>query len=233
MKLTAKGIQNYLAVAVTAIVLTVLPYGNLLTAEAVVHDSSAIYADDVFVRFENGEEQSFRDKEEARRFLEAYLLQYRMNDICTDRYPVVRYSDHVVLRFPDDRRYDRNCQIEAIWDRFGSLEGDSASERIADMCCKLNERMIYDTDFADAAMLQSLEAGRGVCWHYVKIAAVLLRENEVPTAIVHGLLDGDSHVWLRCRLEDGTVVDVDPEVGILNDAQMKHLTVTPYITPCR
>ncbi len=232
MKLTAKGRQNYLAVVVAAIVLAALPCRGLLTSRAAA-DSSAVHAEDPFVRFENGEEQSFRNKEEARRFLEEYLLQYRMRDICTNRYPVVRYSDRVVLRFPDDRRYDRDALIETIWERFGSLEGASVPERIADMCYKLNEKMIYDTDFAGAPMDQSLEAGRGVCWHYVKIAAVLLQESEVPTAVVHGLLEGDSHVWLRCRLEDGTVVDVDPEEGILNDAQMKHLTVTPYITPYR
>ena len=229
MKLTAKGRRVCLAVAAAAILLAGLPCAGLPEAEAAVSDLSAAYTDDTFVRFENGEAQSFKDKEEAKRFLEEYLLQYRMYDIRTDRYPVVRYSGHVVLLFPDDRKYDRDHVVEEVRKRFGSPEGDSAPERIEDVCRRLNGRMVYDTAFAGAVMPLSLKTGRGVCWQYVKIAAVLLRESGVPTEVVHGLLDGDSHVWLRCRLEDGTVADVDPEEGILDKAQMEHLTITPYI----
>lgn len=210
--------------------MAVFPYGSPRIAEAAVIGSSAVYIDDTFARYENGEGLTFRNTAEARLFLEEYLLQYRIYDMGIGIYTVLRYDNHVELQFPDGMMYDRDRLDKSIREQFGTLKGNSAREQITDMCRRVNEKMVYDEDYADVALPQAMERGRGVCWHFAKIAAVLLREREIPTTVVHGLLDGESHVWLKCRVEDGTILNVDPVEGILDEEHMSHLTLTPYIS---
>ncbi len=223
------GIRKRLAVIMAAVLLPFLACDGIPAAEAAEHDAMVSGSGDAFVRFESGEAQIFANAVEAKAFLEEYLLQYRMLDIRSNRYWIVHYSDCVTLPFPKDGGYDRDGLTEGILERFGSLKGSTRLEKIRDMCRRINGKMEYDTELADITMTQALETGRGVCWHYVKIGAALLQESGVPATVAHGLLDGDSHVWLQCRLEDGTIINVDPEEGILDTEHMKHLTPAEYI----
>lgn len=199
-------------------------------AEEAAAGAYAAYTDEMFARFENGDRLSFRDKAEAGSFLEEYLLQYRLYDIRTEIYSVARYDDYVILLYPGEGEYDRDSLKQSILEQFEVPKGNTSIEKITDVCRTLNENMVYDMKFADAALPSALKNGRGVCWHFAKIAAVLLRESGVPTTVTHGLLERESHIWLQCRLEDGTVIHVDLEEGILDEEHMRQLTLTPYVT---
>lgn len=173
----------------------------------------------------------FGDRESARNFLSEYLLQYSLYKMSAENmiyhYPANMEYYCLVKRYPDGS--SRDAAKQAIAERFGSLEAETDEGKIDEVCRKLRTGLSYDPNMANFPVEEAVREGRGVCWHYSKIAAELLRDAGIPTDILFGEIYGENHAWLKCKLQDGTVIQVDPQKGILTEKDLTQYVETPFL----
>lgn len=79
----------------------------------------------------------------------------------------------------------------------------------------------YDSAYQSANMTEALQAGKGVCYHYARLAKETLEAAGIPAEYITGHLSADKsqlHVWIKAwdrekevwRYLDPTVLDSDP-----------------------
>ncbi len=162
-----------------------------------------------FVRFEAGEILRFSSTGEYYRFFEEYLTQYRLEDL-KGGYVLKGQA----LSIPEERKYDREAVRLAILERFPPAEDPDPRQTIDEVCRQIRDTIRYDKAASGLTVKEALDAGKGVCWHYVKIADVVLEQAGIPTEIIHGSARGIPHMWLKCRTGDQEIL-ADPQTGIL------------------
>ena len=166
--------------------------------------------------FEQTGSVTFNSNEEVLNFLEYYSIQYRLYDEVFN-YPIQNKStsengistETHTITMPNESKYDRNAVLNNIHNTFIPLRGDTPYEKLFDVCKQIKETMTYDLDYQHADLETAIINKRGVCWHYAKIAKVLLEDAGIQTEIMMGNLNGNGHMWIRCFI-DGKWCYVDP-----------------------
>lgn len=169
--------------------------------------------DGLAARFEQGERLTFPGRQEVLNFLEYYTYGYRLG------FPAGEYNlahtdgNGYSVMLGESMRYDRQSVRSLILSEVGPLSGDTPYEKIYDACRKL-DGWEYDASYSTKPMDEAIRNRKGVCWHFAKVAAVLLEDAGFETEIMVGLVDnygttGDAHEMLRCKV-DGKWIYVDP-----------------------
>lgn len=162
-----------------------------------------------FARFEAGESIAFSSIREYYNFFEQYLTQYRLEDL-KGGYPLTGMETSI----PDERRYDRESVRQHILTLFSLTDAMDPRETIEEVCRQIRSTIRYDQTASGLTLEEALASGCGVCWHYVKIADVVLEDSGIPTEIIHGSVLGTPHMWLRCQTGTQWLL-ADPQIGIL------------------
>lgn len=195
-------------------------YGQLPGGTPITHSLLAL----AFARFEAGETVRFTSLGEYYDFFEEYLTQYRLEDL-RGGYALTGME----LSIPEEKKYDREGVRQVILERFPMPPGLTPRQAVEEVCRQIPDAIRYDASAAGLTLEEALAAGQGVCWHYVKIADVILEQAGIPTEIVHGSVMGLPHMWIRCQTGNQSVL-ADPQVGILtaSDYQSRYRPY-PYL----
>lgn len=87
---------------------------------------------------------------------------------------------------------------------------------------EIHERMEYNERHTTISLIESVVMETGVCWHFSRIAAVLLNYVGIPTRIVTGLnSEGYGHCWCESDI-DGQLYTVDATSGDIWPGRYKH-----------
>lgn len=175
--------------------------------------------------YESGRAVFFESRETFLSFVSWYLTQYRLEDVFAAGY---RLEDGKSL-LGENKFYDRTALEEKILTSFSPLSGNSDREKILHACSQIRERMTYDAEAGTLSLGQALDSGKGVCWHFAKVAHFLLSRAGIPSRILFGTLNGIPHMWLCCSTESGHVW-ADPQGGILEAEDRKGYDVLPYLS---
>ena len=176
-------------------------------------------------RYEAGEILYFSTKEDFISYLDWYLTQYRLKD-------VIRYYslNDWMSYLPPQMQYDRDTLLAMIREQFPLPGGKPQIEEIKDVCRIVREGLEYDLAADKLPLDESIRSGKGVCWHYAKIAKVLLTDAGIPTKIVYGTAYGVPHMWLCCQTDNG-ILYADPQSGIIDpEIYTSHYVAGPYVT---
>ncbi len=175
--------------------------------------------------YEAGEALSFESREDFLSFVSWYLTQYRLEDMAASDYRMMNGQS----RLDENRLYDREQLKRKILHSFSPLSGSTDEEKIEHACRQIRSLLLYDPRSCHFSMTQALDSGMGVCWHFAKIAAVLLEESGIRTDLIYGSMQGIGHLWLSCRTESGTVW-ADPQTGIIRSSDLHFYLPAPYLS---
>lgn len=166
-------------------------------------------------KYENHHKLTFSNEAEFKNFLNYYLLQYQMYN--NNSFPVYfcRNSNDgsYSTTLGNQANYNRNITISSVLQKFGRLSVGNPYAQVNEACLKASS-MEYDVSSYNVSLQDSLKSNKGVCWHYSKIASILLNDAGVYTEIMTGnykAIDGSIglHMWIRCLI-NGKWVYADP-----------------------
>ncbi len=214
--------RKYVAALLTFSVLSLAQSSSVFGAVCPSSSESLVSAAE---RYESGAYLSFESSEDFLSFISWYLTQYRLKDMAASDY---RMTDGK-SRLAESGRYDREKLKKKILDSFSPLSGISDQEKIEDACRQIRSLLSYDPQSLRLSLDQALDSGTGVCWHFAKIASVLLTEAGIPSEPVFGTMGGTSHMWLCCRTEAGSVW-ADPQTGIISPSDLCLYQPSSYLS---
>lgn len=161
------------------------------------------------IQFETDQFVTLNNQDDILNFLEYYSLQYRLYDEVETLYITKNSDGTYTINLPDNKIYNRQETLDLIHATFTPLEGNTPYEKIFNLCQKIRYESTYDLEYKHSDLKTVLTDKRGVCWQYAAIGKVLLEDAGIQTEIMHGTLNGENHMWLRC-LVDGKWCYVDP-----------------------
>jgi hypothetical protein len=168
---------------------------------------------DTFDSFENGEVMYFDTWNEVDKYLSCYFLQYALDTIYPEQVAQWKCKDGKWQVYRT-KTYDRESMINAIREKYGELDGDTVDEKLVSVYEKLKDTG-YDLDYVRKSVSESLIDNKAVCWHYAKIAKVLLDDAGINSEVWWGKLvnssPGMAHTWLR--INEDKYYYCDPTVG--------------------
>lgn len=159
------------------------------------------------IQYENGETLRFNAQTDFLQFIEYYTVQYRLSTYNAP-YQLIQKNDFLTSTLADEYRYDREYIVNKIFTRFGTVVGNNDYDKIIDACDRVSQ-IIYDDSNTYCDVNSCIDTNKGVCWHYAKIASVLLDGAGIYNELMAGNFQGSSHMWLRCKVDDKWVY-VDP-----------------------
>lgn len=164
-------------------------------------------------RFEDGNRVYFNTENELLNFLEYYSLQYRLIDYDGEYYVYTEDNGQYSTALSKGQYYDREHLRHTIISKFGTLDNEvSDYDKLLDVCKKISSVMEYDLGYTSLSLEKALADNKGVCWHFSKIAKILLDEAGIENEIMIGYYEGNSHMWLR-SLIDGKWAYIDPTLA--------------------
>lgn len=168
---------------------------------------------DMARRFERGDKVKFKRQEDLLDFFEYYSLNYKLLDYKCE-YIVHQDNEGKYWASLDKNKiYSRDELRHKILDMFGTIDKDlSDYDKLLEVSKRIADNMEYDRSYIDLDLNKALTDKKGVCWHFTKIAKVLLEEAEVQTEVMIGFMDNESHMWVRC-LVDGKWLYSDPTLA--------------------
>lgn len=177
-------------------------------------------------RFEKGDKLTFSSLADRDEFLAYYMWQYRLKDQnCT--FLLNESNDKYTATLQSDGFYDREKYMQLIR-QLGPLEGNTAYEKIQALMDKLNsfDFGLYTLDYD---LQECMEKKIGCCFHFTRIAHMLLKDAGIPNEVVVGKCNGNNHGWIAAMI-NGKKVYIDPASVISGDDTCMLLN---YDTYCR
>lgn len=172
-------------------------------------DSTAYMGDDyeIYEAYENGQPiKTAKVSTQAQDFIDGYVNY----DLSQQGLEFIPENDGmtVVYTQPEEAQYDRSATMQHVIDVFGVDTSDNEYDTIMATGNRIWDKMYYSTAYMSATLDDAVDAGYGVCWHYARIAYVLLNAEGIPTRIRSGLYYGGAHAWNECYI-NGSWVLVD------------------------
>lgn len=166
-------------------------------------------------KYENHNRLDFSDETEFKSFLNYYLLQYQMYNNGSFHVYFNRNSKDgsYSTTLGNQANYDRNNAILSVLQRFGRLNAGNAYEQVNEACLKASS-IKYDASSYNVSLQDAMKFNKGVCWHYAKVASILLNDAGIYTEVMVGnykAMNGSIglHMWIRCLI-NGKWVYADP-----------------------
>jgi len=148
---------------------------------------------DLSKRYEQGERLYFKDELGMKDFIKYYILQYNVN---VGRFICKVYSDTSTVRV-ETSTMSVDSLSSIVLSVFGRLETELVPDQIQEACIKASE-IVYDLAYKDATLDVALVDKKGVCWHYVKVVNILLKDRGLQTEVCYGTYRNDVfHMWLK------------------------------------
>ena len=172
---------------------------------------------DKLAEFARGGVITLASDKECKEFIEVYHLSYNIYSGGLSFRRDYLGDGSVRIRIDDKYIFDYDSARDKIINTFGKLQSQTVGEKVTEATQKV--RCIeYDLKYRGCNIDTVLENMSGVCSHYCNIVKVLLQDAGVEVEVVHGstgvnqsISDMDlTHVWLRCKNEDGRWIYVDP-----------------------
>lgn len=159
-------------------------------------------------KLESGEILAFGSLDELKGFL-CFYEGYRLLDYV--HYQYGRSSDgKTTLALEAAQLYDRAAVEAQILAIFGEAQGSTAAEKAAYTSKKVYNEMSYDVSYQYTSMDKAITDRTGVCWHYAKIAMIMLQKAGVDCEVQTVKYQGVQHALCKCMDEAGEVFYIDP-----------------------
>ncbi len=160
-------------------------------------------------QLESGETLAFSSLDELKGFLRFYVEDYRLYDYVQYKYG--KSADgKATLALEAAQLYDRAAVEAQITDAFGSAQGATVAEKAAYTSKAVYDAMSYDANYQYIPMDKAISDRTGVCWHYAKIAMIMLNKAGVDCEVQTVKYQGVQHALCRCVDEAGEVFYIDP-----------------------
>lgn len=160
-------------------------------------------------QLESGETLAFGSLDELKGFLRFYVEDYRLLDYVQYKYG--KSSDgKTTLALEAAQLYDRAAVEAQIIDAFGEAQGSTAAEKAAYTSKAVYDNMSYDVNYQYTPMDKAIAGRTGVCWHYAKIAMIMLNRAGVDCEVQTVKYQGVQHALCKCTDEAGEVFYIDP-----------------------
>lgn len=160
-------------------------------------------------QLESGEILTFGSLDELKGFLCFYAGNYRLLDNVQYKYRQLA-DGTTTLALEEAQMYDRETVEAQILAVFGTAQGATAAEKAAYASEIVYQAMSYDVNYQYASMDKAIADRTGVCWHYAKIAMVMLTKAGVDCEVQTVTYQGVYHALCRCTDEAGEVFYIDP-----------------------
>lgn len=160
-------------------------------------------------KLESGETLAFGSLDELKGFLRFYVEDYRLLDYV--HYQYGKSSDgRATLALEAAQLYDRAAVEAQIIVAFGEAQGSTAAEKVAYTSKAVYDNMFYDVNYQYTPMDKAIADRTGVCWHYAKIAMIMLNRAGVDCEVQTVKYQGVQHALCKCTDEAGEVFYIDP-----------------------
>lgn len=160
-------------------------------------------------QLESGETLAFGSLDELKGFLRFYVEDYRLYDYVQYKYG--KSADgKATLALEAAQLYDRDSVEAQILATFGAAQGTTAAEKAAYTSKLVYNKMSYDVNYQYTSMDKAIADRTGVCWHYAKIAMIMLNKAGVDCEVQTVKYQGVQHALCKCVDEVGEVFYIDP-----------------------
>jgi len=175
--------------------------GNIINPSGTINLDGKLELSERYVK---GEKLYFNSISDFDEFLKYYVMQYELNCIYKHFKYNIEADGKITSILDKNQRYHREAIKGKIINKFGLPVGESNYEKIYNICLEITN-MDYSLNFIMKDLDTALNDNSCVCWHYAKIAAILLNESGIYTEVVFGSLESnitEGHMWIRCLVDE-------------------------------